>query len=851
MNDASHNAKEKLLAASREKDRSRRLTIGLSAAVLAFAIVLLVALLDYWFMLPMAFRVLAMGAIALLLARSIYQFWTFCRRGTPIKEAALDAEAQKPGLGCEISTAAEYLSGERKPTQAYESELAEALQTKAATELKGIDLPYWKKPLRPALGLALILLVFLFFGVVASGALTAFKRATVPWSNAAYTQVQVQPGNIEIAIGKDVEIKSTFAGRVPSAAKFEWLDQPRTTWEAVSLKPNEKSEYVYAAKNVRAPIKYHVSGSDALSPDYEVTPYIPPEVKNWHVELVYPAYTQRGAAVQNSPEIEIVRASTAHFQIAPNVKLSKARLRFKELAPVDLQATPDGFWTGDLKITKDADYWVELADEKGHAGGNETPYHIKALPDEAPKAEIIEPGGDMRADASTNIPVKISVTDDFGLSEIKLVYHRLGSPEEFVTSARTNETNTEMTAELPLTSMGLKEYQLVAYHAEAKDNNTLDGPGVGKSQVYFVEITNEEGCLCKKPGSPGQKVNLLVVQKQIIADTAALPTNAATDKYKDLALRQKDARDFGQIYLDGMQQTGAPAEVVEEMKTALKDMENAHDILGTMSRDKSLPPEESALAHLYHLLSVVPEMKDIPPPKLAQKPQKPETPLMKVVLEAIKKKQKEQPDNKEIEQALDEARQLEQQASLIIGMQNSGSGSGKADVKLDRSGKSDKNAQAGKEGKEGAENDKAGQEGKDGKGKDGKDGKGKGNGKGNGEGDPKLAEQQKQLSKEAAALAEKLARMAGKDARVGHGPEKKMNEASAKMAGASAAAQQGDGQKSGTQSMQADAAINAAIAQLERILQNRPELRDVAKEDFPKQYEAEIAEYLKKLSYAE
>ena len=51
--------------------------------------------------------------------------------------------------------------------------------------------------------------------------------------------------------------------------------------------------------------------------------------------------------------------------------------------------------------------------------------------------------------------------------------------------------------------------------------------------------------------------------------------------------------------------------------------------------------------------------------------------------------------------------------------------------------------------------------------------------------------------------------------------------------------------------MQADAAINATIAQLERILQNRPELRDVAKEEFPKQYEAEIAEYLKKLSYAE
>ena len=48
------------------------------------------------------------------------------------------------------------------------------------------------------------------------------------------------------------------------------------------------------------------------------------------------------------------------------------------------------------------------------------------------------------------------------------------------------------TAELDLSAMDLKTYELVAYHAEATDNNTLDGPGTGKSPVYFIEITDEE-----------------------------------------------------------------------------------------------------------------------------------------------------------------------------------------------------------------------------------------------------------------------------------------------------------------------------------------------------------------------
>ncbi len=869
MNEAPEMAKERLLAASRLKDRSRRLAVGVTAAAVGLLIILTVALLDYRFLLPKGLRISAMAGLCAIILWGVHRSWRTWQRPTQLKEAALDAEAQRPELGCEISTAAEYLTGERRASEAYEPELAAALQAKAAKNLARMPVPYAMKIVRPALGLGLITMAVLLFAILASGSLTAFKRAVAPWANASYTQVQVKPGDIEIPIGRDVEIKSLFSGRTPKAAHFQWLDEGSAKWHTVELGRNDQNEYVHPVKNVRSLIKYRVRGSDAVSADYVVQPYTPPEVREWRLGLEYPAYTLHPKGVQTTPDISVVRATIVSFQIKPSVKLSKARLRFSNGLPtLDLKESPGGLWGADLKIAKDAEFWIELADVKGRIGGNEVPYSIKALPDEAPKVEILEPGQDRRADATNTIPVKISVSDDFGVGEIKLVYHRLGSPEQFVASSRQNETNAEMTVDLPLSSMGLKEYELVVYHAEARDNNTLDGPGIGRSQVYFVEITNEEGALCKKPATPGTKVNLLVVQKQIISDTAALGTTAVAGKFKDLAARQKDAADFGKIYLDGMSEVGAPAEAVEEMTAALRDMKEAQGFLENMGRDKALPPEEKALARLYHLLKLLPELKDLPTaPKVAETPkeEKPTTPLMKVVLEAIKKKQKEQPDNKEIAEALEEAKNLEQQASLTLGVQHSGSGSGKGEgeVKLDRSGKAAKPPQPGKDGKaeqEGkeskeAKSDKNARDPKDGKG--GKGGKGDKAGKEGKEGqtDPKeaqkLAEKQKELSKEAKALAEKLARIAGKDSRLGQGAAKKMSEAAEKLRAAAESAQSGDAQKAGTQGAQGDAALKVTIALLERILENRPELGNVANEDFPKEYEGVISEYLKKLSYAE
>lgn len=854
MDNAPRYAKNKLREASRAKDESRRVTVGFRTAAAALVVVLAIALLDYWFMLPMGARLGGMAVLAVLIGAGFWQLGRSFTRPTPLKEAALDAEAQRPELGCEISTAAEYLSGERKPTLEYEGAIVDALEEKAANHLRTLNLPYWERPIRPAILLGLVVLAMLVFGGMATGAWTAFQRAAVPWSQAAYTQVEVMPGNIEIPVGRDLEIKSLFRGRPPKQARFHWREEGWLDWQEAALTLNETGEYVYPLKNIQTSLKYRVSGSDAVSPAYAVEAYVPPEVKAWRIELNLPEYTKRAPIRQETPEITVLRGTTASFQIIPTAKLSKGRLRFKDLPAVELRPDERGAWQGELLVSTNAEYWIELADEKGRAGGNQAPYLIKALPDQAPLVEIPEPGQDRRAEATNHFPVKVTVTDDFGIDQIKLLYHRLGGPLQEIAATRQGETNATFLAEIPLPAMDLKEFEVVAYHAEAVDNNTLDGPGVGKSEVYFIEITNLEGGACPPRGN-AQRVNLLVIQKQIIADTTALAKNAPAEKFDDLARRQEDAAEFGQMYMDGLTALQAPEEAIQEMAAAINDMDRAKELLVERERNGALPSEESALARLYHLLKMMPELKDLPTtPEMSQEQkQEPPSPVVNVVLEAIKKKKEEQPDSKEVEAVMEAAQRLQQeQANLNLDLQNAERQSSPGEAQADP---------PGNEASQQAQGQAKGQQ----------EGKGQGQGQGQGESQSpgeegqsedqegegkegefeKLADLEKALSEQVAALAEKLARLAGKESRLGHNAAKKMSEAAGKMRAAADAMGRGDMRTAGTRGMQGEASLESAIGLLERMLTHRPERTDVSQEDFPKEYETAISEYLKTLSREE
>ena len=71
------------------------------------------------------------------------------------------------------------------------------------------------------------------------------------------------------------------------------------------------------------------------------------------------------------------------------------------------------------------------------------------------------------------------------------------------------------------------------------------------------------------------------------------------------------------------------------------------------------------------------------------------------------------------------------------------------------------------------------------------------------------------------------------------------------MGAAAQLLRQGNKGGAGTEGGQGLLDLDKVIAALERVFKDQPNRTDVAAEDFPKEYEALISEYLRKLSHAE
>lgn len=901
-------AGDQLAAAAQQRDRSARLAAVLTVTGLALLALLLAALADYWFTLPRPARWTGLGVITVLAAVFGARLVRLWKHPTSIKEAALDFEETRHADSLEVSTAAEYATGERQVKQDYERDLVAALQQRAADTVAKNPVSYRSRIMLPALGAVGVLALLAAFAVVFPAAGTALKRAAAPWSKAAFSQIAVTPGSAEVAVGKSFAVTSQFTGRIPTKAELQVRPAGQTAWTSYPLSGATNGSFAYTFPEVKDSFAYRVTGSDAESDEFTVTAYVPPEVKDVRVRLEPPAYTRLPAAEQATADIAIVRGTTATFRVTPTVNLSKARLRFTNGVEMELKPDANQQWTAQLPVTKDNEFRFELFDGKGRKGGDELAHRITAIPDAPPKVDITEPGGDTRATATNRIALKLNASDDFGLSAMKIVYHRLGGPEQELPIAKwtSKDKDAEAEVELDLTPLKLREFELVAYHAEVRDNNTLDGPGIGRSPTYFVEITDLEGGKCLSQQAKGQKINLLVIQKQIIADTTALAANAPAYKFTELAARQHDALEFGKMYQQALTQTGAPMVAQGAMNAAVDAMTKAATALDGSKRDPALPPEESALASLYQVLKLMPELKNLPTqlPPMAKKEQPPEEqpPAVKVVLEAIKKQKKEEPNQQELAKALEDIKQLaRQQSGLSTASQTPGSSpSGEPAAGESRTApqppqdskdQQAKNSEPKSDQPAGKQTAKAKGKGKGkGQGKGQGQGQGQGEGEGQGQGeqakneaqgkpgekpgegtkpgegkgkgnDPKetpdakelakLAPKQEEMSKEAKELSERIQRLTGKGSRLGKGAGQKMGEASAKMAQAAKAMRTGNGSGAGAMGDESTAAMAGAAAMLETLLSGRPEIGDVAAEDAPKQYEGAIADYFKRLSHAQ
>jgi len=872
MNTPADQARRQLAQTARRKDAARRTGLAWATGAGLGLGLLVVMLLDYGLLLPVGVRVLAWLFLLVGFAVGLRRWFRLKHQSTPLKEAALDIESASPHLCCEISTAAEYLSGKRTPSGPYESELAAALSQRSAQLASVESVPYRQRLSLPGLLFGGgVLSALIGFFVVAPQSSVALLRTLAPWSAARFTGLIVEPGGGEFPVGQKFTLTNRLSGRIPKTVGVEWRTQGEDRWQIETV-PVLSNALAFHALTVTTSGTFRIRAGDTVSAEYPLVAYVPPEVARLSLRLIPPAYAGLPELRQSTPPITALRGTRVLFELEGNVSLGQAELILTNGSVVALKPGASNVWRGELTLSKDSEYSIVIADSRGRPStSNSARYPIRALPDQPPKVEVTEPGEDIRADPDEIIPLKVTASDDFGLESITIVYHVLGGPEQRleVRDRHLKDGQTLGAVVLRLGSLQLKPYDVVSYYAEARDNNTLDGPGIGRSPTYFIELTDRSGPPpSKRKGQPQQRLNLIAIQKGILADTTATTTTArvATNAFQDLSQRQREAREFTARYQQKLESMNAPKAAQFALDEALEGMDDAARALDKKLPTEALPAEEKALAALYRAIKAMPQLKNLPTePELSEKPPE-ESPAdlqpPQVVLEAIDKKPQKPANAEELEKALEEAKALAKaQSELANQMEEEGEGKnpGKPQKFLPGQKPGEGEGKEGETGKPG-ESPAPGKPGKPAPAPPSKPSPGSGSQPGSpgepsknspGQNPKGLADQQKRLQEQARKLAEKIARMSSKEAREAQAAGKRIDAAAQQMSQAAEALGEGRSDAAGTNGSLAAAGVQSAADLLERALRQNQDRTDVSAEEAPQPFAEQISEYFRRLTRAQ
>ena len=101
---------------------------------------------------------------------------------------------------------------------------------------------------------------------------------------------------------------------------------------------------------------------------------------------------------------------------------------------------------------------------------------------------LIAPDQDLVVSQEEKIPLKFQARDDYGIDSFSLVFKSRGKEKRVaIKELKPAQLDADGEYEWVISEHNLLPGEKTAYYIEAKDNNNVTGPGVGKSQVRYIE----------------------------------------------------------------------------------------------------------------------------------------------------------------------------------------------------------------------------------------------------------------------------------------------------------------------------------------------------------------------------
>lgn len=417
-------------------------------------------------------------------------------------------------------------------------------------------------------------------------------------SGARQLDFTVEPGDARIRKGASqiIWVKSKIAGR---KVNIQFRAPDATEWTTLAMAQGASEQvHHHEFAGLQSDLEYRVRFGGETSSDFKLSIWSPPQLEAIDLTYHYPEYLGRASReTPNSGNITAVEGTRVELAVKTNKAIKSAHLALESGERIPLRQSLDTVWVGDLELSKDDKYQVELVDLDDAPSEYNPRYNITVQPDKPPQVKLEFPRGDTEVTMLDEVPVNFQVEDDFGLDSYGLRYEIAGQEPKMITLQGEGGSVPMKMGDglkaggahmLELEKLSLQSDDLVSWTVWAKDRKPGRDPDDLLSDIYFLEIRpfrsefeQSESDMPGMEGMTGENQDA-ADQKEIIIATWNLKRRAKSLTEEEFA-EQKDIITSSQRQIQqGVQKAFDQKQIAEEAGKAL--LEAIGSALGSLKR---------------------------------------------------------------------------------------------------------------------------------------------------------------------------------------------------------------------------------------------------------------------------
>jgi hypothetical protein len=291
---------------------------------------------------------------------------------------------------------------------------------------------------------------------------------------------------------EDYSIQVAIEGEVVPENVYLILGERR-----IKLISSNRTDYSYIIKKIDKNIDFEFEAAGFNSEKFELKVVNRPNIKNFNVELSYPAYLNRNHdRFSNIGSLEVPEGTRIQWQFQ-TLFTDSISIKFENgTDPINLQLSDNQLFTIDKRVHKSGSYELFLSNQYAQ-NKDKIIYQLEVIPDQYPKISVEQYIDTVLYDYMI---LGGNISDDYGFSDLRLFYKiktassldKSGNYLYHKIDIDPLKTSQGFYYNWGLDSLLLNDSDQIEYYLEVRDNDGINGRKATRTGLYYFKIPDKE-----------------------------------------------------------------------------------------------------------------------------------------------------------------------------------------------------------------------------------------------------------------------------------------------------------------------------------------------------------------------